>query len=163
MIIELTTCVHEDEPRILVLAIRQEDDGEDVGRGKYSIIRHVTARLVQYRSGRWSTCQSKMRRIKLCYRPQTKFGARLCFYTCLWFCSQGGVPGQVTPPPGRYTRYTPYTGTPPWGRYTSPAGTPPKAGTPQTGTPPRQVHPRQCMRGYGQQAGNRHPTGMHSC
>ena len=25
------------------------------------------------------------------YRPQTKFGARLCFSTCVWFCSKGGV------------------------------------------------------------------------
>ena len=24
------------------------------------------------------------------YRPQTKFGARSCFYTCLSFCSHGG-------------------------------------------------------------------------
>ena len=34
---------------------------------------------------------------------------RLCFYTCLSFCSRGGVPAQV--PPG--TRYTPRAGTPP--------------------------------------------------
>ena len=26
------------------------------------------------------------------YRPQMKFGTRLYFYTCLSFCSQGGVP-----------------------------------------------------------------------
>ena len=62
---------------------------------------------------------------------------------CQSFCSQGGeylsryTPGQVHPP-GRYT---------PLGRY-----------TPQAGTPPRQ-----CMLGYGQQAGGTHPTGMHSC
>ena len=72
-------------------------------------------------------------------------------------------PQQVTPPwqvhpqagtpPGRFTplgMYTPWTGTPPS----------PHAGTPPTG----QIHPpRQCMLGYGQQAGGTHPTGMHSC
>ena len=55
---------------------------------------------------------------------------RLCFYTCLSFCSQGGEylgrypPGQVHPQTG-----TPRQVHPP-GRY-----------TPQAGTPPRQVHP----------------------
>ena len=95
---------------------------------------------------------------------------RLCFYTCLSFCSQGGYPKQVHPlagtPPSRYTprqvhplgRYTIWAGTPP-GRYTHPlAGTPqagtfpgrytPWAGTPhgrytpQAGTPPGQVAPQ---------------------
>ena len=44
------------------------------------------------------------------YHPQTMFGARYCFYTCLWFCSQGlgdvypsmqwgrpSLPGQTPP------------------------------------------------------------------
>ena len=94
---------------------------------------------------------------------------RLCFYTCLSFCSQGGVPGQVhplgpgTPPPGRYTpqalhtpgryipqalhtpgRYIPQAGTSlgryPPGRY-PPAGTPPGRYTPGRYTPQDQVHP----------------------
>ena len=70
-----------------------------------------------------------------------KFGARLCFYTCLLFCSQmergeylgrythwaGTPPGQVHPP-GRYTP----------GQVHPPAGTPP---TPGQVHPPRQVHP----------------------
>ena len=32
------------------------------------------------------------------YRPQTKFGARSCFYTCLSFCSHrgGGFPACIT-------------------------------------------------------------------
>ena len=30
------------------------------------------------------------------YRPQTKFGARQCFYTCLSFCSGGGFPACIT-------------------------------------------------------------------
>ena len=32
------------------------------------------------------------------------------------------------------------------------------ASTPRAGTPPRQ-----CMLGYGRQAGGTHPTGLHSC
>ena len=71
------------------------------------------------------------------YLPSATKLRRLCFYTCLSFCSQKGVPEQVppgpcTPPPGRYTpwtRYTPqdqvhppsrYTCTTPPGRYTPP-------------------------------------------
>ena len=82
------------------------------------------------------------------YRTQVitarnEVGARLCFYRCVWFCSQGGggVPDQVpprdqVPPPGQVhppgTRYTPPgPGTPPPGtrytppgtRYTPPPGT----------------------------------------
>ena len=30
-----------------------------------------------------------------CYRPQTKFGARLCFYRCLSFCQQRGGSAKV--------------------------------------------------------------------
>ena len=83
--------------------------------------------------------------------------------------SQAGTPpGQVHPlgrytppwagtPPGKYTppgRYTPRVGIP-LGRYTlQQVNPPPRAGTPS---------PRQCMLGYGQQAGGTHPTGMHSC
>ena len=85
--------------------------------------------------------------------PQMKFGARLCFYTCLWFCSESGgmsgqvpTPGQVHPqqvhsPPGQVHpgRYTPQAGTPQAG--TPPAGTPPQAGTPPGLVhPPGQVH-----------------------
>ena len=55
------------------------------------------------------------------FPPANEVAGRLCFYSCLWFCSQGGrVPGQVPPragtPPRRCT---------PLGRY----------------TPPGQVHP----------------------
>ena len=60
----------------------------------------------------------------------------------------GGYLGRY--PPGRYThlgRYTPQAGTSPLARY----------------TPSGQVHPQQRMLGYGQQAGDTHPTGMHSC
>ena len=53
---------------------------------------------------------------------------------CQEFCSQGGVPGQVSPRPG----------------------TPLGPGTP---LPPTAVHAGR----YGQQAGSTHPTGMHSC
>ena len=85
---------------------------------------------------------------------------RLCFYTCLSFCSQGGVPGQVPhprdqvhplgpgTPPGRYTPYpvpgtssrTRYT---PWDQVHPQAGTPPRTRyTPVgPGTPQDQVQP----------------------
>ena len=108
----------------------------------------------------------------VCYRPQTKFGARLYFCTCLSFCSQGGYLGRYTPqagthtplgrytPPGRYTH--PWAGTPP-GRYPPRQVHPPGRYTPQVGTHPLgRYTPRQCMLGYGQQAGATHPTGMHS-
>ena len=69
-------------------------------------------------------------------------------------------PWQVYPPAG----IPPPTGTPS-GRYTPQATPPPSSYTspPQAGTPPGQVPPWQCMLGYGQQAGSKHPTGMHSC
>ena len=101
---------------------------------------------------------------------------------------QAQPPGQVNPrqvhPLGRYTpqagtlprhvlpgQVSPWTGTPtprqvnPLGRYT-----PRQVYPPGQVHPPWQVHPyghlhfpRQCMLGYGQQAGGTHPTGMHSC
>ena len=98
------------------------------------------------------------------YRPQTKFEARLSFYTCLWFCSRGGGGVEylgryprVGIPPGRYTprqvhppgRYTPWQVHPPGTRYP----------TPQTRYTARPVHAGR----YGQQAGGIHPTGMHAC
>ena len=68
------------------------------------------------------------------YLPSATKLQRLCFYTCLSFCSRGGTwagtPGTMYTPPGRYTpwtRYTPqdqvhppdrYTCTTPPGRYT---------------------------------------------
>ena len=41
-------------------------------------------------------------------------------------------------------------------------GRPPSGRHPQADTPPGQTPP-QCMLGYGQQAGGKHPTGMQSC
>ena len=59
-----------------------------------------------------------------------------------------GTPRARTPP----RRYIPHAGTKqpgiPLGRYTLRVGTPPRP---------------QCMLGYGQQVGGKHPTGMHSC
>ena len=49
-------------------------------------------------------------------------------------------------PPGTRGRHPLWADTPLWGD------------TPQAEPPP----PPQCMRGYGQQAGGTHPTGMHS-
>ena len=115
------------------------------------------------------------------YRPQTKFAKVMILHVSV-ILSTGGVPGQVQPPPGRYS----LEGTPPPGRY-SLEGTTPGQVHPLRQVPPwqvhptlgrytpRQVHPRQvhppgqihtpqpqCMLGYGQQAGGMHPTGMHS-
>ena len=59
------------------------------------------------------------------------------FCTCLSFCSQGGVPGQVLPRDQ----------------------VSPGPGTPRDQVPPQTVHAGR----YGQQAGGTHPTGMHSC
>ena len=119
--------------------------------------------------------------------PANEVWVRKYFCTCLSFCSQGGVPGQV-PPRQVHPRQVPlWEGTPrqvhPWagtsrwagtppgqvhvlGRYTPLAGTPPgqihpSPGQvhPQAGTPPGAVHVGR----YGQQAGGTHPIGMYSC
>ena len=69
---------------------------------------------------------------------------RLCFYTCLSFCSQGGASASVharIPPPGPGT---------PLG-----ADTPPRSRPPRTRTPP----PRETAT----VADGLHPTGMHTC
>ena len=74
-----------------------------------------------------------------CYRPQTKFGERSCFFTCVSFCSQGGgLPGggECLPPGGSAFGGVCID----WG----------------LGRPPSTT-------GYGQQAGGTHPTGMHPC
>ena len=77
---------------------------------------------------------------------RNEVGARLCFYTCLWFCLQGRgsapLHGGINPPPPG-----------------------PEAGTPLgPGTPPDQALPSTVHAGrYGQQAGGTHPTGMQSC
>ena len=68
-------------------------------------------------------------------------------------------------PPGRYTpgrsilqQVNPPAGTSPWQVH------PPSRYTPQQVHPPQAYTPlRQCILGYGQQAGGTHPTGMHSC
>ena len=84
------------------------------------------------------------------FTARNEVGARLCFYRCVWFCSQGGgVPDQVPPPRTRYTPldqvHPPGPGTPPRTRYTSPGpGTPPRdqVHPPGPGTSPwDQVHP----------------------
>ena len=72
---------------------------------------------------------------------------RLCFYTCLSFCSQGGVClsacWDTTPPPRG--RQAPRTG----------------AGTPRTRHPPRPGTPPGAEMATA--ADGTHPTGMHSC
>ena len=68
--------------------------------------------------------------------PENEVWGKVIFLHLSVILFTGGVPGQVHP----------------LGRYTLLAG-----------TPPGRYIPRQCMLGYGQQAGGTHPTGMHSC
>ena len=73
------------------------------------------------------------------FTARNEVGARLCFYRCVWFCSQGGE---------YLTRYPPRPGTPPQTRYTPLGpGTPPtrdQVHPPGTRyTPPGQVTPPQ--------------------
>ena len=78
--------------------------------------------------------------IALCfYRPQTKFWARYCFYTCLSFCPRGEGIGGVCPIAC-------------WG--THPPGRPPSLG--RHPPIPRQTPPDTTE--YSQQAGGTHPT-----
>ena len=95
---------------------------------------------------------------------------RLCFYTCLSFCSQAGCISQhamgQTPPP-RKTDPLPGRNQedPPSGRPSPPGRNqedpPLKEDRPplQEDRPPGAVHAGS----YGQQAGGTHPTGMHTC
>ena len=111
----------------------------------------------------------------------TKLWPRLCFYTCVWFCSRGGLragrtpPGQGDPhpplgmetppagrnppgsrhPPTRAGRNPPQEQTPPWQGGTPPPG----ADIPLVGRPPQGKQ----TAAYGQWAAGTHPTGMHSC
>ena len=67
---------------------------------------------------------------KYFYRPPPmKLWPRLCFYSCLWLCPQGGSP----------TGRPPWQGGPPAGR--PPAGTPHQGGTPQQGDTPGKEPP----------------------
>ena len=85
---------------------------------------------------------------------------RLCFYTCLSFCSQGGVclsacwdttPPRSTPAPWEASllKHTPH----------SPGSTPLGSTPPRKHTPPGR-HP---LRETATTADGTHPTGMHSC
>ena len=80
---------------------------------------------------------------------RNEVGTRLCFYTCLWFCSHGGgclvlgVCSQGVPAPEESSRGG--------GGCDIPACT--------EADPPGAVHAGR----YGQQAGGTHPTGMYSC
>ena len=66
-----------------------------------------------------------------------KLWPRLCFYSCLWFCLQGGV-SEADPPGSRH----PPQQTPPWSRHCPhPQQTPPGVDTPQVRPPPEQTPP----------------------
>ena len=81
----------------------------------------------------------------------TKLWPRLCFYTCVWFCSQGGVSGQGEPLPNG--ELPPGPDTPPGMETPCGMETPPGADP-----PPGKETPA-----HGQWEAGTHPTGMHSC
>ena len=84
------------------------------------------------------------------YRPQTKFAKVMFLHLFISHSVHRGSPTPGEVPPGQVY----------------PPGVTPREGTPPAGTTPRQVQPPprpQYMLGYGQQAGDTHPTGMHSC
>ena len=89
----------------------------------------------------------------------TKLWPRLCFYSCLWFCPQGGV----CPSACWDTTQPPWEQTPPGAdvprRRHPPGADPPGGGTPLGADPPEKTPPEA----YGQWAASTHPTGMHSC
>ena len=107
----------------------------------------------------------------------TKLWPSLCFYTCVWFCSQGGLQAGRTPQPGRTPlgqADPPDQGEPPQTRQTPwTRENPPRPGrTPQdqADPPPDQADPldqadppRKQTPEYGLRAAGIHPTGMHSC
>ena len=74
--------------------------------------------------------------------PANEVARRFCFYTCLWFCSQGG---HVSQHASQVTWVDTHH--------------PPPVENPQGRHPPPGRHPLP----DGQWAGGTHPTGMHSC
>ena len=89
----------------------------------------------------------------------TKLWPRLCFYTCLWFCTQGGGLQRTPPEPGRHHPPGPRRTPPSRENPPGPRRTPPdQADPPQQGDPPGKKTAT-----YGQWAAGTHPTGMHSC
>ena len=95
---------------------------------------------------------------------RNEVGARLCFYMCLWFCSQAGGEGvcpsacwdthppEQTPPRSRHpplgadtpwpgSRHPPAAGTP-WEQTPPGADIPPEQTPPRADTPPEQTSPR---------------------
>ena len=107
---------------------------------------------------------------KLCVHiyARNEVGARLCFYTCLWFCSQGVGGGSPGPHLGGRLRGLARGESPgphPGGKLRGLAGGGSPWPTPR-GMSARGCLPH-CMLGYTPPtttaAGGTHPTGMHSC
>ena len=97
---------------------------------------------------------------------RNEVGTRLCFYTCLRFCSQGGgwgclphTPLWADTPPARHPlgRHPRQTLPPPL-----PGQTTPFADTSRADSP-GQTPPSPAMLRYAQQVGGTHPTGMQFC
>ena len=129
--------------------------------------------IIKFQWGHWNITLAPSRSpahkshlVKLFTARKWSLGQGNIFAPVCHSVHRGGVPGQVPlwdqPPPRDQvhhpsgTRYTPpVPGTPappdqvpPWNRY-----------------PPDQVHPPGAVHAgrYGQQAGGKHPTGIHSC
>ena len=90
-----------------------------------------------------------------------KLWPRLCFYSCLWFCPQGGVclsacwdTTSPSPEQNPLGADSPCNRHPPTGSRHPSEQTPPE----QTPPPPDKQTPA-----YGQWAAGTHPIGMHSC
>ena len=103
------------------------------------------------------------------YLPSATKLRRLCFYTCLSFCSQGWGSASVhagTPPPPRagtpWEQTPPRSGTPP--NQAPPGSRHPLEHTPpQTRNTPRSRQPPPPGAETATAADGTHPTGMHSC
>ena len=88
--------------------------------------------------------------------PASEVWGKVIFYTCLSFCSQGGLPQCMLgcchppepPPPGADNPPSPRS-----------RHTPPRADPQEQTPPPGAEHAGR----YGQRAGGTHPTGMQSC
>ena len=98
-------------------------------------------------------CWRRLRHLIGVFTARKRSLRKLCFYTCLPFCSQEGCLSQCM------LGYTPLGADTPWSRHYPGADTPQSRHPRGPDIPPCAVHAGR----YGQQAGGTHPTGMHTC
>ena len=83
---------------------------------------YVTVNCLCFEHGSTDHCPFRF------YRPQRSWAKVIHFYTCLSFCSRGGLPQCILTPPPPKKQYTyPH----PSRRQTPPRGRPPKSQTPK--------------------------------